>query len=59
MFEVADKDRDGSLSEHEITNIISEVCGKQNTQKYELILKKFDSDKNKRIDYSEFLNLTI
>ena len=59
MFEAADEEKNGSLTSEHILDILGSNMGMNERYQYETILRKIDSDQNGRIDYSEFLNLTI
>lgn len=59
LFESVDNDKNGTLSFSEIKEIMRQNLTSEDYSAFSQLLKRFDSDRNKRIDYSEFLNLTV
>lgn len=60
LFEAVDDDKNGTLSFEEIKKILKKHLSSEDYDDFvTLINEKLDSNSNGRIDYSEFLDLTI
>ena len=57
-FESVDKNGDGTLTREEIREIVAVEAPEGEKEELELVLNKVDSDKNNKVSYSEFINLT-
>eukprot|EP00347_Sterkiella_histriomuscorum_P023324 403335085 len=60
LFEAVDDDKNGTLSFDEIKKILKQHLSSEDYDEFvKLIKDKLDSNSNGRIDYSEFLDLTV
>ena len=59
QFEACDEDNNGSLTINEVKKSLTLVLSSTDIEGLEKAIEELDTDKSGKIDYTEFINLTV